>query len=267
MNALTRFPAQVAQVLPAIGLPAHDMPRALPIMDHVPEGCFAFSIKDDRTAPHLQLRDLAVIDPNDHAPRAVELYLINWSNGQFIVEPYKSSYSQSATPDQFLWFVRQVNNPRTWEETLRWLKEGRCVATADGPYDFDQLEAKLLGRVIGIIPREEAPPRPVANDWRINLEATSYFKIEDESALPYMHPGEFATVDTEHRMLTQDALYLIEAPFDGRSIVKVWKRSHQWFAAAPNYLACRLRTLGPMSEQQLSDLVVGRVFGVMTNLF
>ncbi len=120
--------------------------RALTLLDAVPAGCRAMAVLDDKNAPHLRLGEVAVIDPADCGLVHGELYAVQFGRGPSITQALWRRHD-----DQGHWWTHTLNRPCDWPETDAWMRAGKTVPAADGPYRSGGLEEKILGRVIGLL--------------------------------------------------------------------------------------------------------------------
>ena len=59
--------------------------RALTLLDTLPPGCRALTVRDDRHASHLRAGEIAVIDLNDCHPIHGELFAVLYGNGPTVM--------------------------------------------------------------------------------------------------------------------------------------------------------------------------------------
>lgn len=248
MNAMSPISAASPTDAPVI-----ECPRGLTIMDEAPDGCIAYAVSNDRAAPHVRSGDKAVIDLADRVPFEGRMYLVRWSKRHDLVELYRSSFIKSASEDEFLWFVKPLNSPRTWEEAQSWMKAGRAVPASDGPYTDSQIREKLTGRVVGVIP--EGPPSLL--DTTISSRSLILHKVPDDACLPHFIAGQHVAVDTANRELVDGGCYLVaaERPF----VMQAKNTPKGWTLACPNYKALKRPVHGPYPAESVADLIGGRV--------
>ena len=120
--------------------------RALTVLDAVPAGCRAMAVLDNRNAPHLRPGEVAVVDIVDCDLAHGELYAVQFGSGPSITQALWRRHG-----DQGHWWTYTLNRPRDWPETEAWMRGGKTVPSADGPYRPGGLEEKILGRVIGLL--------------------------------------------------------------------------------------------------------------------
>ena len=123
--------------------------RALTIFDAVPAGCRAMPVPDDRNAPHLRRGEVAVIDPADCVLVHGELFAVQFGRGPSITQALWRRHGDHAN-----WWTHILNRPGNWPEAEAWMRAGRSVPAADGPYRPGGLEEKILGRVVGLLQPE-----------------------------------------------------------------------------------------------------------------
>lgn len=151
--------------------------RAFIVYDHVPPGCIAHQITDERSAPILRPGDVVLIDTRQREPMHRELFLIAYTPRSSdntppmeIVEAYLRPGRYGSGPngemiDSHAWFVGAYNRPRSYEQMLAWGSSRKPIECVDGPYATEgrnagYLQEKLRGRVVGILePAYEEPKR------------------------------------------------------------------------------------------------------------
>jgi hypothetical protein len=126
--------------------------RALPFMADLPSGHTLHLVANDWHAPHLRPGEWAVVDCTDRAIQWGELFMVRQSNGPALWAIYPESERDriARAPGEECAWLRHLNGPRTPEEAFAWLRSGRAVTTADGPYLLSCLEPQIIGRVVGI---------------------------------------------------------------------------------------------------------------------
>jgi hypothetical protein len=114
--------------------------RAYPIFNTLPDGCRAFPVADDRHAPHLRAGEIAVVDPHDTRIDFGEVHVVAQSRGPCLWQVVKSQFVEGCAD------LHPLNLPKPGD-----FEAGRPVHMSDGPIYLDALEAKILGRVIGLM--------------------------------------------------------------------------------------------------------------------
>jgi len=120
--------------------------RALTVFDVVPDGCRDLPVRDDWNAPHLRDGEVAIVDPGDCDLQHGELYAVAYSRGPEIMQAVWRTAGNVTT-----WWAMNLNRPRSRDEFDAWLRAGRTIPAADGPYRPGGLEERILGRVVGIL--------------------------------------------------------------------------------------------------------------------
>lgn len=131
--------------------------RAFVCYNELPAGLAAYPVMDNRSAPHLNVGDIAIIDPHDTTPFEGELFLMHEGMGseRFIIN---ETFTRERIPG---WCVGPVAQPS-------WMSDVPCVPGCppsrwcDFPYRTEVLEQKLLGRVVGILQPAFAEPKRLA---------------------------------------------------------------------------------------------------------
>lgn len=142
--------------------------REMVVLDDIPLGCVAYRVDDNRCEPVIRRGDIIAVDTLDRMPMPEEPYLIEWSNGsRSVVAAYFTTAPEGSAWHGRLWvgdlYPRQLTNlgGQPVGEPIRW---------GDGPYTFEQLAAKMVGRVVGVLLDQRlAPPldvTPRAIKWQ-----------------------------------------------------------------------------------------------------
>lgn len=123
--------------------------RAMVVLDELPLGCIAFRVDDNRCEPVIRRGDIVAIDTSDRMPMPDEPYLIEWSNGgRSVVAAYFTTAPAGSAWHGRLFvgdlFPRQLMN-------LAGQPAGEPIRWGDGPYTFEQLAEKMVGRVVGVL--------------------------------------------------------------------------------------------------------------------
>ncbi len=136
--------------IPAPSVPQQPDLRSFICYDRLPAGFAAYPVMDNRSAPHLQIGDVAIIDPHDTTPFEGELFLMHEGMGsdRFIIN---ETFTRGRIPG---WCVGPVAQPSFMAG-----KKGRWC---DFPLSTEVLEQKLLGRVVGILQPAFAEPMRIA---------------------------------------------------------------------------------------------------------
>lgn len=135
----------------------------------LPPHCIAFEVTDRHSLPFIEPGEVVVVDTEDRTPRVGDIYVIEWIGGRRNV----CQARHSATPwqkdgQETRWHVgsMRTTTPAEFEEWLAASKEAIrkdmtpqwCGGWAEGPFDRDYLESKLVGAVIGLYkPSRETP--------------------------------------------------------------------------------------------------------------
>ena len=127
--------------------------RALTRFDRLPPGHGTFLVPDDASAPHLRKGEYAVVDLLDREVQHGEIYVIQYESGErrrSIVQTRKDllNITGPGAEDSLVWWVGDLRGYRKTEETVF---GGIPVfaGLSDGPYLAENLQPKLLGRIVG----------------------------------------------------------------------------------------------------------------------
>ena len=139
-----------------MALPACLQPGlALTVSGSVPPGCMGYLIDDDDSEPVLRDGEFAIIDVNDREPVTGQLFLIEWDRGdRALVETFLRPNQKKDGTEVLRWWVGAYNRPRSREQLDEALAGRRTISCIDGPYKPGCLEAKLIGKVIGVLARD-----------------------------------------------------------------------------------------------------------------
>lgn len=170
-------------ITPPLPTPKKSQPglRALTAFTKLPPGHQTFRVSDDRSAPHLNEREFAVIDLTDRELQHGELYVIQYEGGQRSrqVVQITSCFMQitETGPKQQVWWTRSLRG---------WRQVGECSegiplfeGLSDGPYDADALLAKLLGRVAGYALTALGHLLEPTAGWENELEGNAAFDASE----------------------------------------------------------------------------------------
>jgi hypothetical protein len=152
--------------------------RALTIFTRLPPGHATFRIVDDGSAPHLNENEFAVVDITDRGLQHGELFIIQYETGnrrRRVVQLRKSLAQITATgPKQVVWWAGDLSGFR---------QVGDCPAfgirafagLSDGPYLAHHLQAKLVGRVVGVAATSLGNQIPEELGWQNEANGNADF--------------------------------------------------------------------------------------------
>ena len=158
-------------------MPARSIPsasalvlRALPTLDALPAGSVTHLVADASAAPHLLPGEFAVIDTTDREPIHGELYVIRYSSPltdsgfrDRVIEACRRPYRSPEEADGWRWWACPYVRPLSGAELEAWADAGRPFVLSEGPFKPGAMEAKLVGRVIGVLAATfEEPDRGAA---------------------------------------------------------------------------------------------------------
>lgn len=148
--------------------------RALMMFDTLSDGCISFMCMDEYSLPHIRPGEFVVVDTNDRTPRDGEVYVIQWDGGRRnICQAQISRGAIAKGADERLWVVHSLKNIAGRAAINEWIEQATAITArtgvvqqlpgwADGWFNDDHLESKLVGCVIGIYaPAFEEPKRIV----------------------------------------------------------------------------------------------------------
>ena len=108
------------------------------------------------------------------------------------------------------------------------------------------------------------------------------FVVQNEESFPHLRPGEIAIVDTEQRDPVRNELFLVEYGRSSRPcrcVAELWTRQHRnsdgeftgWWSGAyarrrEAVFGRRIACDGPLLEQDMKDVVLGRVVGILESI-
>ncbi|CAH1696853.1 conserved hypothetical protein [Hyphomicrobiales bacterium] len=122
--------------------------RALMFFDRVPVGHVVETVTNDDHFPYLRRGERVLVDKHEIEPIDGELFLVARANGSAdVAETYKVDCGAAIGQR---WCTRSLNRPRSSDDLMHWLRDGRHVPVVDGPYKPGFLEEKILGRVVGL---------------------------------------------------------------------------------------------------------------------
>ncbi len=144
--------------------------RALPTLDALPTGAIAHPVADTTAAPHLLPGEFAVVDTTDREPIHGELYVIRYSSPltdsgfrDRVIEACRRPYRSPEEADGWRWWACPYIRPRSGPELEAWADAGRPFGLSEGPFKPGAMEAKLVGRVVGVLASTfEEPARGAA---------------------------------------------------------------------------------------------------------
>ena len=96
------------------------------------------SNKSNRDAPHLRDGEVAIVDPGDCDLQHGELYAVAYSRGPKIMQAVWHTTDNVTT-----WWAMNLNRPRGLDEFDVWMRAGRTIPAADGPYRPGGLEERI----------------------------------------------------------------------------------------------------------------------------
>jgi len=153
-------------------LPVQPEYRALMMYDTLPAGCIAVQCTDNYSYPHIRPGEHVVVDTADRAPRHLELYVIEWSNGRRVIcQARNTGRKAKDRPDEMLWSVGSLQAVRgraaieSYLDRIAAETPGggipviRGLGWAEGWWIADGLAKKLVGCVVGLYASGFEEPR------------------------------------------------------------------------------------------------------------
>lgn len=136
----------------------------------LPPHCIAFEVTDRHSLPFIEPGEVVVVDTEDRTPRVGDIYVIEWIGGRRnLCQARHSAPPWQRNEPEPVWHVGSMRTTsreefETWlaaanDATRKGMVPQWCGGWAEGPFDRDYLESKLLGAVIGL----HKPSRPVDN--------------------------------------------------------------------------------------------------------
>jgi len=163
MNQLTRVHRAPPRIAPSrnslaasyAALTADPSEHGIQILSDVPFGHEICLAHDDGMAPLVRAGDIVVYDMEDCLPADDALFVIEHPGmrggipggptGRSVVEVFAKTISGKEG-----WWSASHRLPRTAADHQR-LDRQRLIHVADGPYDFDKMMDRIIGRVVGIL--------------------------------------------------------------------------------------------------------------------
>jgi hypothetical protein len=131
----------------------------LQIFSSVPGGHDICLAKDDRMGPLIRKSDIIVYEERNSLPETDQLFVIEypgWTAGKPggpTTREVVEVFSTLVKGDE-LWWSTSLRRPRTEADHIR-LARQRVFHCSDGPYSYENMSLRLIGRVVGIYdPRE-----------------------------------------------------------------------------------------------------------------
>jgi len=135
--------------------------RALMLFDSLPLGHGTFRVTDAGSEPHLKTSEYAVVDLLDRELQHGEIYVVHGSSGirRRRINQARSSYCNITGPgadESLVWWLGDIRGYRKTDERL----EGIPVfaGLSDGPYLAENLQWRLVGRVVGFASKSLGKP-------------------------------------------------------------------------------------------------------------
>ena len=126
--------------------------RALTLFEKLPSGHRTFSVRDQGSAPHLKESEFAVIDTTDREVQHGELFVIQYrglERRRCIVQARadRLNITGPGAEESLCWWVSQLRGFRRTDRKV--MSFPVYEGLSDGPYRTENLQAQLLGRVVG----------------------------------------------------------------------------------------------------------------------
>lgn len=140
-----------------------------------------FLVTDDGSEPHLKRGEYAVIDTTDRTPQHGELYLIQYKSGQrsrrlVCVTRDFINITGPGAPDSEVWWCGDL---RGWRQVSGFRDVKVFGGMSDGPYLADNLEAKLVGRVVGFAESSLGAALAPTAGWENEEEGNAAFDASE----------------------------------------------------------------------------------------
>ncbi|UMY16638.1 hypothetical protein MMB17_18415 [Methylobacterium organophilum] len=133
-------------------------PEKLKVMASCPEDMGEFEVRDASAYPTLRVGETAIFDATARDLRDGGLYVFEWSNGFRSISLARFRPADHCNPDY--WFVDPINLPGSADLAKRSeakARSGGILFSSDGPYSATQLQARIVGTVIGVlVPHHDA---------------------------------------------------------------------------------------------------------------
>ena len=127
--------------------------RALTIFDRLPAKHVTFLTSEDGAEPHLCKGEFAVIDTTDREPQHGELFAIQYQGFErrralVQVRSDMLNITGPGAKPSLVWWCGDLRGWRKTDEKM--LGCPVYVGLSDGPYRTENLQPKLIGRVVGV---------------------------------------------------------------------------------------------------------------------
>jgi hypothetical protein len=135
--------------------------NTLSVYRTLPPNCIAVQVMDRHSLPFIQPGEVVVVDTEDRTPRVGDIYVIEWNGGRRNVCQARHSAGPWQTKGKDArWHVGSMRTitPAEFEDWFASTDEASRKGMvpqwfggwAEGPFNFDYLESKLVGAVIGL---------------------------------------------------------------------------------------------------------------------
>jgi hypothetical protein len=127
--------------------------RALTIFDWLPVKQVTFLTSEDGAEPHLCKGEFAVVDTTDRDPQHGELYVIQYDGFErrrvlVQVQSDRLNITSPGAKPSLVWWCSDLRGWRRTDEEM--LGCPIYAGMSDGPYRTENLQPKLIGRVVGV---------------------------------------------------------------------------------------------------------------------
>lgn len=126
--------------------------RALPVFNVLPAKHVTFLITEDGAEPHLRKGEYAVIDTTDRDLQHGELYVVQDGSGRRSRRLYQARADHlqlgTGTRKSLCWWLGDLRGYRRADD--QGIGVPVFAGLSDGPYRTQDLQSKLVGRVVGL---------------------------------------------------------------------------------------------------------------------
>jgi hypothetical protein len=180
--------------------------RALTVFDRLPAKHVTFLTSEDGAEPHLCKGEFAVVDTTDRDPQHGELYVIQYQGSErrralVQVRSDRLNITGPGAEPSLVWWCGDL---RGWRQTDE--KTLGCPVFAgmsDGPYRTENLQPKLIGRVVGVAFTALGNQLPTCAGWE-----------DEEAGNAAFDPAEYLDIliRTGHEPRIQGDYYFEKMP-------------------------------------------------------